>query len=739
MPQKQIFLSHRSSQKAWLKERLIPKLEPAFKVWLDEREIKPLEPITEEVRQGIAESHLFLAWWFDEYEASEPCHFELITALAHCRAEGEHSYRQRVFFAGPDAAREYAEAGIFKGLLASPLSTPPTEAELDALVAALNQRAEAIDAGRPFGATKLDDANRVAIPPDTNFVGRAKELLQLFGRLIPAPAGTEGGNTAVMLVSGIGGEGKTELAKEFTRRFGAWFADSLRLGLQGDAGEGTLSARLTTGLRFEAKARGWPLEGVESLHDLRGLFERSMKRPFLWLLDDLPSSTTKEEGEFLVAPLRGGISLLTGRATVPGLANFKLDELSQEDGTRLLARLAAAQLTDAERLALYRAVNGHALSLNLIGHGVAAGLTANEFLSPATPLIDQLEVVADLIDREKLGLKAVLPTLLVSLRLIPEDHPARQVLALIAQLASAPVPVKLLEQALDRVMRVKAISFLENRGFLTRDIRQTEACLRLHPLLAAVVRALPEEFGAAEALAPLLDAVDAVFYQDLQAIIKDAGHFRRTALSPLLLPHARNRAAAGLAQDKPDLAGNLGSALYALGDLSGARATREQVLDIRRSTLGPEHPDTLTSLNNLANTLRAQGDLTGARALQEQVSETRRRTLEPEHPDTLTSMNNLASTLQAQGDLTGARALQEQVSETRRRTLGPEHPATLTSINNLALTLWAQGDLTGARALHEQVLEAGRPDRRAGAARAGSGSPPPHPGAGASRHAQQYK
>ena len=39
-------------------------------------------------------------------------------------------------------------------------------------------------------------------------------------------------------------------------------------------------------------------------------------------------------------------------------------------------------------------------------------------------------------------------------------------------------------------------------------------------------------------------------------------------------------------------------------------------------------------MSNLAATLRAQGDLAGARALQEQVLEARRRVLGEEHPDT---------------------------------------------------------------------------------------------------------
>ena len=118
----------------------------------------------------------------------------------------------------------------------------------------------------------------------------------------------------------------------------------------------------------------------------------------------------------------------------------------------------------------------------------------------------------------------------------------------------------------------------------------------------------------------------------------------------------------------------------------------------RRRVLGAEHPDTLTAMNNLAVTTHARGDLAGARALLDQVVEPNRRLLGAEHPSTLIAMNNLAQTVHAQGDLAGARKLQEQVLEARRRLLGPEHPDTLTTMNDVAETMKAQGDLAGTEA-----------------------------------------
>jgi Tetratricopeptide repeat len=104
---------------------------------------------------------------------------------------------------------------------------------------------------------------------------------------------------------------------------------------------------------------------------------------------------------------------------------------------------------------------------------------------------------------------------------------------------------------------------------------------------------------------------------------------------------------------------------------------------VRRRSLGPDHPDLLTSMNNLAATMFAQRKLDDARAMQEDVLARRRRALGDEHPDTLSARANLAATLRDQGDIGGARRLYEDVLAARRRLLGEDHPETLATIESL--------------------------------------------------------
>jgi len=56
-----------------------------------------------------------------------------------------------------------------------------------------------------------------------------------------------------------------------------------------------------------------------------------------------------------------------------------------------------------------------------------------------------------------------------------------------------------------------------------------------------------------------------------------------------------------------------------------------------------------------------------------------KRVVGPEHPDTLTSMNNLAFTWKEQGRIAEAIELMERCAQLRTKVLGAEHPHTLSS------------------------------------------------------------
>ena len=75
--------------------------------------------------------------------------------------------------------------------------------------------------------------------------------------------------------------------------------------------------------------------------------------------------------------------------------------------------------------------------------------------------------------------------------------------------------------------------------------------------------------------------------------------------------------------------------LHGQGKYKEAAATAEKALALAERTLGPEHPETLTSESNLALIYKAQGRKREAEPLYQRVLTARERVLGPEHPDTL--------------------------------------------------------------------------------------------------------
>jgi hypothetical protein len=89
---------------------------------------------------------------------------------------------------------------------------------------------------------------------------------------------------------------------------------------------------------------------------------------------------------------------------------------------------------------------------------------------------------------------------------------------------------------------------------------------------------------------------------------------------------------------------------------------------------------------NLASTYRKQGRWDDAEKLEVQVIEKRKTKLGADHPDTLTSMANLAFTWKAQDRSAEAIVLMRQCMQQRQRVLKASHPDLKSSL--AALEWW---------------------------------------------------
>ncbi len=132
-------------------------------------------------------------------------------------------------------------------------------------------------------------------------------------------------------------------------------------------------------------------------------------------------------------------------------------------------------------------------------------------------------------------------------------------------------------------------------------------------------------------------------------------------------------------------------------------------MELRRHAFGAEDPRTLAAQAVLVNVLYGgTGRYSESLPLALQTWQVRSRVLGPEHRDTLESLDNYASALMWSGRLDDAIPLLRTCLAARRRVLGAGHPDTLVSINNLAHALTNHGDFSQATALFRQAIDAYR-------------------------------
>jgi serine/threonine protein kinase len=174
-----------------------------------------------------------------------------------------------------------------------------------------------------------------------------------------------------------------------------------------------------------------------------------------------------------------------------------------------------------------------------------------------------------------------------------------------------------------------------------------------------------------------------------------------------ILSKARAALTASVGPDHADTLAsmnNLANVYLATGQLAKALPLFEETLAKRKAALGPDHPDTLASMNNLAFAYQGAGQLAKALPLFEETLAKRKAALGPDHPDTLISMNNLANAYRAIGQLAKALLLYEETLAKRKAALGPDHPDTLISMNNLGNAYQADGQWAKALPLYEETL-----------------------------------
>jgi tetratricopeptide (TPR) repeat protein len=548
--------------------------------------------------------------------------------------------------------------------------------------------------------------HRMPLRPNPLFVGRERELREVAQLL-------KEGERVVILV-GIGGVGKTQLAVELAHRYGSSFAGGVFwvscADPNGIAAEvaacGQLLGLSLTGLDLEVQVRL-----------TRAAWETELPR--LLIFD------TCEEEQVLRQwlPTSGGARVIVTsrkqRGWSPDLpvALLPVKELARAESVALLQHLAP-RLSAKEAYQIAGVLGDLPLALHLSGYYLAryhiavATYLAKLVNVPLQHISLQGHQVQGMPTNEEPHVERAFALSLSRLEANNlTDDLARQLLIRAACFAPGePFRREWLEATVtlegddeaQMLVRTDAVERLFELGFVEPIGLEL---LRLHRLLAAyTVQTLHDQAAAAAVERVIGDEAD-----------KANGTTVPAPMQPVL-PHLRHLVQRADGREDVQVA-RLVQALGEYFDLAGsyeeARAQYKRALDIRERVLGATHPDTATSLSNLAGILGAQGAYREARELLERALAIREQVLGRDHPDTARSLNGLANLLRAQGACGEARPLVERALAIRERVLGTDHPDTARSLNSLATLLQHQGAYEEARALYERAL--GSIERKLGA------------------------
>jgi tetratricopeptide (TPR) repeat protein len=701
----ELFISYASGDRARAASLHARLVVEGFRVWFDKVRLTPGCDWHKEIEFGCDAARIMLPlitprWAKSEWTRYETyAHDAIIPVLAEGKAEDMM----------PPPLRRWNAYTL------DPLTAD--SATWDSLLTAIrNKLAES----PPKRTPRIVD---LPYPANPFFTGRDDDLVRIHEELHTAPVAalTQG---RVRALAAMGGIGKTTLANEYARRYWRLYPQILwvdaRAGLE--SGFALLFDKLFPG--------GSDAELHQSDKAKRMLAELSGRTERLLVLDNVEDAESIRP--WLVRDATSGCrTLITSRfadwPAAEGICAIQLSVLEPEPARQFLLARTGQTAEGAELIAcndLAQELGYLPLALEQAAAYISAPGARANFICY---LRLYREAAKELLARGALGSTAypdpVITTWQATVaRLSPES---RAVLRLCAWYADTPIPWALVMQGAEEVLGLAAafdkvvplsgpaaaeLAELRMRDALTGLARYsmildaTETTFRMHGLVQTVERVRAEADGvAAEARDRALTRLTELF--------PDAyNNPEQWPLCRLLLSHQQVL----LTYPLPDSATvRIASLLNLVGGFlleSGSTAVEALAVFLRalescERVLGPEHPDTLTSVNNLAFCMQALGDAEGALPLYRLALESRERVLGKDHSDTITSVNNLAFCMQALGDAKGALPLYRLALKSCERVLGKDHPDTITSVNNLAFCMQALGDAKGALPLYRLALE----------------------------------
>lgn len=701
-PESKLFVSRADADKA-LAAQISCALEDAgYGVTLQQWDFANANFLSE-MHDAIASGARVIALLSPEYLASKYCRAEWLNALA---GDPLNENRRLIVLRVAECQPVGLLAGIAYWDLVPIRDDPRLVADVVRQAVREGRRGGEDPVAGPYWRAPRTVVDADAIRDTPSFTGRETELAAL-----AAMAGCE-----IMVICGLGGMGKSTLAREYARRNLARY--SVVWHLSADSEDHVIEGLLRLGAHI--------VPGLDQAQDrrkaalqVRTTILAGLQTPALVIFDNL-------EDERLLAEWhpRGAKVLGTSRSAAWGgdVEVLRLETLTPDEAIRYLRRESRRDdVTQADAGALADALGYLPLAL---AHAAAylkraRNITAARYLARINDHLAQVPKGAQY-DH------AVFATFRESILNAERDRPgAAAVLCLAAFFAPDGIPEEFFKLDLknyeDVSPRVEngAVSAIGLRSVIADSILLEEAIgeldrlsliqfstetrtFTMHRLVQAAARNLcsSAESGWRKSA---VSAVNAIF---------PSAEFGTWPVCERILPHARaviyplSETDATLEAGR--LANQCGNYLRVRASYAESAAFLRRALAFFVAVRGPDDPLVATAKINLAATLTDMNERSEAEQLFRSAIEIDERHYGKEHPEVAHDATNFASFLQTEGRCDEAETILRRSLSALEQRFGPKSVKLIGTLNNLGTVLLELDRLPEAEVMARRALEIAR-------------------------------
>ncbi|NEP81128.1 MAG: tetratricopeptide repeat protein [Okeania sp. SIO3B3] len=528
--------------------------------------------------------------------------------------------------------------------------------------------------------------NNVPRSSCTYFVGREQELESLHQEL------QRKDKLVVCSIVGMGGIGKTELALQYTYKYGQQYSGGI---CWVNSQMYPLNASKIVALA-QAQLDLKPSKELDLTTQVQYCWHNWKDGDVLVIFDDV---IQYEDIEPFLPPVNPRFKILIttrNKGLNQSFSLIDIDTLAQDVALELLRSYLGSSRLEVEGEAAQKICQ-------LLGFLPLALRIAGSYLSKRRSLSLE-EMLSRLKAKRNAGESIIVNNAFEmswqELHWVKEEFPF-----ILSIFALAPIPWSLVKSCLPDIEPEQLETFRENMLSLSLLQQTGKESYQLHPLIREFISDKRDHSEKAENL-------KSRYVRELTELAKtitenltlDEIH----TLAPNI-PHLEE-ATTTLTKylEKEDIVPaftGLGRYYTSQGYYQQAESCYERCLKEIKAHSKNGDSDTATALNNLAEIYRIQGHYSEAEPLFQEALQIWQQLLGNDHPNVASGLNNLALFYSTQGRYTEAEPLYKKALEIRKRLLGDEHPHVVLSLNNLAELYYYQGRYSEAESLYIEALQ----------------------------------